>query len=144
MTHGEQPPRASRAHSESESDAKTESKSSLPASPKNGSSTTHGSRFSEEFLPAEWEAWSVNELHWTVEKSRYVFLKFADYWREKAGASGRKVDWIGTWRNWCRRDEEESGKRNGLSPPTLFPIRESPTEKAIRVGYEQVAKTGKL
>lgn len=29
--------------------------------------------------------------------------KFRDHWRAKAGKDATKVDWLATWRNWCRR-----------------------------------------
>ena len=34
---------------------------------------------------------------------------FRDYWNAVPGAKGVKLDWEGTYRNWCRRD---SGTRN--------------------------------
>lgn len=39
---------------------------------------------------------------------------FCDYWRDQPGAKGRKVNWLGTWKNWMRREQERrgSGVRN--------------------------------
>ena len=37
---------------------------------------------------------------------------FRDYWHDQPGAKGRKVTWIGTWRNWIRR-EAKSQRNNG-------------------------------
>lgn len=34
--------------------------------------------------------------------------KFRDYWRGQPGQSGRKSDWLGTWRNWMRKAAEYS------------------------------------
>ena len=28
--------------------------------------------------------------------------RFHDYWVAKPGKEGRKLDWLATWRNWCR------------------------------------------
>lgn len=28
--------------------------------------------------------------------------KFRDYWTAKAGKDAAKLDWLATWRNWCR------------------------------------------
>src|SRR5262245_59801672 len=28
--------------------------------------------------------------------------RFIDYWHAKAGRDGTKLDWLATWRNWCR------------------------------------------
>lgn len=32
--------------------------------------------------------------------------KFVDYWAAKSGANATKTDWVATWRNWCRRENE--------------------------------------
>lgn len=31
---------------------------------------------------------------------------FRDYWISRAGAGGVKLDWLATWRNWCRTTAE--------------------------------------
>ena len=36
--------------------------------------------------------------------------KFCDHWHDQPGAKGRKVNWVGTYRNWIRR---EAASRNG-------------------------------
>ena len=28
--------------------------------------------------------------------------RFADHWHAKAGRDAAKLDWLATWRNWCR------------------------------------------
>ena len=35
---------------------------------------------------------------------------FRDYWCDQVGARARRMDWLGTWRTWCRRAAEYSGK----------------------------------
>lgn len=35
--------------------------------------------------------------------------RFADYWRAKPGAQGRKLDWLATWRNWVRNERAPHG-----------------------------------
>lgn len=37
---------------------------------------------------------------------------FRDYWRSKAGREASKLDWLATWRNWCRKSREFSANRN--------------------------------
>jgi hypothetical protein len=37
--------------------------------------------------------------------------KFIDYWRGISGVKGVKLDWAGTWRNWIRRQVEDTGPR---------------------------------
>jgi hypothetical protein len=39
--------------------------------------------------------------------------KFVDYWRAKAGAAARHVDWTATWRNWMRRAQQDITNRGG-------------------------------
>lgn len=34
----------------------------------------------------------------------HVALAFRDYWLAKAGADATKMNWLATWRAWCRRD----------------------------------------
>jgi hypothetical protein len=38
----------------------------------------------------------------------YETAKFVDYWRAKAGRDATKTDWIGTWRNWMRKAQEDT------------------------------------
>ncbi len=39
------------------------------------------------------------------------WAKFCDYWRAKTGASATKKDWLATWRNWCRKAEQDGERR---------------------------------
>ena len=141
VVHGESPSRASRARTESESESESESETkaeSLPASPKNGSAATHGSRLIADQLPEEWGFWCFTELQWPTERAQSVWLNFRDYWTEQPGAKGRKVNWIGTWRNWCRKeaaDEAKAVSRNGNG--SLFPRRESRSEQIDKLMKER-------
>ncbi|MFO1080839.1 MAG: hypothetical protein U1E23_09465 [Reyranellaceae bacterium] len=58
---------------------------------------------------------------------------FADYWRAKPGAGGRKADWSATWRNWCRR---ESGDR----PAGVAPVRAVHPARGNDAFFEQLAR----
>ena len=40
-----------------------------------------------------------------------VLGAFRDYWAGVPGAKGRKSDWPGTFRNWCRRESTTSGSQ---------------------------------
>jgi hypothetical protein len=44
-----------------------------------------------------------------VDREHAAFL---DYWHAKAGKDACKVDWLATWRGWCRRSNAGTG-RNG-------------------------------
>lgn len=43
--------------------------------------------------------------HFQVSREQVIeqASQFKDYWTAKAGKDARKVDWVATWRNWCRR-----------------------------------------
>lgn len=50
---------------------------------------------------------------WAAEKTPAVDVtasteKFVDYWRAKAGRDATKKDWVATWRNWLRSDQERA------------------------------------
>lgn len=44
--------------------------------------------------------------------------KFRDYWNARAGATGIKLDWSATWRNWLRRITEPQ-RPNGKAPANV-------------------------
>lgn len=60
-------------------------------------------------LPDEWRQWAIsiglrpNEIAREVEK-------FRNYWTSQAGAKGIKLDWKGTFRNWCISTLERAGR----------------------------------
>jgi hypothetical protein len=45
--------------------------------------------------------------------------RFVDYWSDKTGKDATKVDWIGTWRNWMRREQDKINDRKAKArtPP---------------------------
>lgn len=50
---------------------------------------------------------------------------FADHWRAKPGADGRKADWLATWRNWVRRERDPPlGRARPGAPPQSFAERD--------------------
>jgi len=69
----------------------------------------HRSRVSS--LPADWSltdeyrqsAESVRP-DWPAGHAETVAASFRDYWISQPGAKGVKLDWLATWRNWCRSD----------------------------------------
>jgi hypothetical protein len=74
---------------------------------------------SDWFLPEEWiqEAQSINPS-FTVPEILFIADGFKDYWHGVAGAKGVKLDWLGTWRNWIRKQD----KRPNL-PQSKQPLR---------------------
>jgi hypothetical protein len=59
------------------------------------------SRFALTQLPDEWALFCTERQDLDPAQ---MFAKFGDYWREVPGAKGRKLDWIGTWRNFIRTE----------------------------------------
>jgi hypothetical protein len=49
---------------------------------------------------------------------------FRDYWRGVAGPRGLKADWVGTWRNWCRREAEQQLSRGGARGSIVAVVRD--------------------
>jgi uncharacterized protein YdaU (DUF1376 family) len=73
---------------------------------RSGSSKQRGSR-----LPADWsltdeyrQAAAATRPDWTEQHTATVAAGFRDYWIAQPGAKGVKLDWLATWRNWCRND----------------------------------------
>ena len=56
-------------------------------------------------LPDEWCAWAIKEFPaWTTEWVVQVAARFKDHWLAASGQTASKVEWEGTWRNWCRKE----------------------------------------
>lgn len=62
-------------------------------------------------LPADWaltgehrDAAKAIKPDWSTEYTDQVAATFRDYWISQPGAKGVKLDWLATWRNWCRND----------------------------------------
>jgi hypothetical protein len=71
---------------------------------------TRGTRIPEPFmLTNDMREWAHREVP-TVDVDAST-RKFVDHWRAKAGRDATKVDWIATWRNWLRRDAENTTRR---------------------------------
>lgn len=56
-------------------------------------------------LPRPWGLWALNKYtHWTEEIVRDEALKFSNHWHAATGKNASKLDWYGTWQNWCMSD----------------------------------------
>lgn len=99
---------------ETETETETEGEGAQKPRP---SRSPNGSRLPDDWtLPDEWLAWALAEEHLTADEARREAAKFADYWRGRAGAGARKLDWRATWQNWCRRVADDRGKVRQLRP----------------------------
>lgn len=93
-------------------------KNSTPTTPpttSSGNSTARGSRLPDGWRPDEAGRALASELLGN-SGARAELEKFTDFWRAKAGADGRKLDWNATWRNWVRRAAERSPAQARASP----------------------------
>lgn len=56
-------------------------------------------------LPKKWGEWALTQYPaWGVEYIRLMGEKFRDHWCAVGGSKGCKLDWLATWRNFCRAD----------------------------------------
>lgn len=60
-------------------------------------------------LPDEYREWAMDVFKIDRAKVALTGAKFKDFWIAKSGQNATKLDWLATWRNWCRR-EFENGK----------------------------------
>jgi len=112
------------------------------------SAATRGARLRADWaLPKAWGDWALTEHpHWTADTVRSIAEGFRDHWVAKAGADARRVDWLATWRNWCRSDitQRQHPKAGALSlargaTPSQQEAIEAP---ANRAGAEWLAQQG--
>ncbi|TLX03691.1 helix-turn-helix domain-containing protein [Rhizobium sp. MHM7A] len=47
----------------------------------------------------------------TTEGARRSALNFVDYWKNRPGAGGRKLDWEAAWRIWARKDAADADRK---------------------------------
>lgn len=68
--------------------------------------TKRGSRLDPGWvLPKAWSDWALEKYpHWTEQIVRDEALKFRNHWHAATGKSATKLDWYGTWQNWCMSD----------------------------------------
>lgn len=66
-----------------------------------------GTRLPTNWKPSlELQNWTTNERP-DLDQNR-ILEEFRDYWRAVAGTRGVKLDWDATWRNWIRRQKQNS------------------------------------
>lgn len=76
--------------------------------------SANGARLPEDWNPDAEGAQFARDLG--LDPAR-TFDRFRDYWRGQPGAKGRKLDWIATWRNWCRKEADDRGVLPLAPPP---------------------------
>jgi hypothetical protein len=83
-----------------------------------------GTRLPEDWQPTLEAAKFARDLGLDVGA---VADMFRDYWISRAGAGGVKLDWLATWRNWCRTTAERKPKAR-VSQFNLPPSAPAETE----------------
>lgn len=92
------------------------------------------SRFSgEPTIPDEWASYPETKFGWNLDRAQREYEKFGDYWR---GTGKRMVDWLATWRNWCRNANDRKPSRHD-DTPSLYP------EVRMKDGYTEYRYPGK-
>lgn len=73
----------------------------------------NGTRLDEEWtLPDDWKAWALGERRdWDERDAISASNRFRDHWLANANRqTGRKADWLATWRNWVRNERGRPGR----------------------------------
>lgn len=68
---------------------------------------------------------------------------FCDYWRSVPGAKGRKRDWVATWRNWMRREQERKARQSGMRTGNVVPLPTAVGESTGSMRARQAIEAGR-
>lgn len=69
--------------------------------PQSDTKTKRASRLAADFVMAdEWKA-EGRRVNPAIDVD-FEASKFIDFWHAKSGKDAAKLDWLATWRNWCR------------------------------------------
>ncbi|WP_164844634.1 DUF1376 domain-containing protein [Brucella pituitosa] len=77
-----------------------------------------GSRLPDDFMADISEA---VRLGLSEQDAHHEADKFRDYWNSQPGQRGVKLDWLATWRNWCRSAVERKPHRKEPPPKPSTP-----------------------
>jgi hypothetical protein len=81
------------------------------------SAATRGTRLPSDFsMPPEWIQWALDDQGLSRTDAIREGESFVDFWHGKPGKDGVKVDWLATWRNWCRRSDRPRSNGKGKDP----------------------------
>lgn len=108
-----------------------EARIARPHPPDGTASTPRGTRLPTDWqLPEDWREWCLeNRPDLDPDATAECFR---DHWHAKSGRDATKVDWLVTWRNWCRRERsmpassgaDRSAGRTSLSTDHVFTLEE--------------------
>lgn len=107
--------------------------------PPKGSVTDRGTRLPDAFaVTAEMAAWARENAPLCGPKDHEAFC---DYWRGVPGVRGRKKDWVATWRNWMRKEQERREPSPTSKNGTVIPLdrRQQATNDLFSRAMERAA-----
>ena len=85
-------------------------------------------------LPKAWGDWAQSSYpHWEASAVRVIALGFRNHWVSKTGKDATKLDWYGTWQNWCMSDITQRAH----PPPTTS--AETNYQRSMRERMEQIS-----
>ena len=85
-------------------------------------------------LPKAWGDWAQSSYpHWEAPAVRVIALGFRNHWVAKTGKDATKLDWYGTWQNWCMSDITQRAH-----PPPTTSV-ETVYQRSMRERMEQVS-----
>lgn len=113
-------------HTEPDTDKEREANASLKKKP-----TKRASRIPDDWQPDYAEA---ERLGLSRQQSEREADRFRDYWRGASGQNATKLDWLATWRNWCRTAAERLPRTNSQAQGP--PSHESALQRATRIARE--------
>lgn len=104
------------------------------------SRTQRATRIPDDFQPDQsMREWFTSEnLHTVIANPRGEHEDFCDYWRAKAGADARKIDWPATWRRWMRTAAKRASQGGGYQAAAVY--KPSTTDQRISQGQALAAK----
>jgi hypothetical protein len=136
---------------DTETDTDTERKKEEPSvlerasapQPRKASPKARGSRIAPDWSPSPDDRQSARSEGMPEAEIDRTAAKFRDFWAGKAGASGVKLDWPATWRNWVRSDCEKRGwvpiAQTATGPPQSSGWRPGlPTDAELRAKYARL------
>lgn len=92
-----------------------------------------GSRLPDDFIADISEA---IRLGLSEQDAHREADKFRDYWNSQPGQRGVKLDWLATWRNWCRSAVERKPHRKEPPPKPSTP------RNASEAAYLELQRNG--
>lgn len=64
----------------------------------------------EQIVATRWGKWALSQSMDEIFINEQMHI-FCDYWNAVSGQKGVKLDWDGTWRNWCRKENKQKKEK---------------------------------